>query len=66
MGNASLFSKRVTRKDSMPMTQKHRGPYIENRCDRASAKEECSRFTLEGGVVVAALFWYAHLMETLQ
>jgi hypothetical protein len=48
------------------MAQKHRGPSIENSCDQASAKEESCRFSLEGGVVVAALFWYAHLMETLQ
>jgi hypothetical protein len=33
--------------------------------DWACAKEECCRFFLEGGVVVAALSWNIYVRETL-
>jgi hypothetical protein len=37
-----------------------------NSCDQASAKEESCRFSLKGGVVVAALLWHALVMEALE
>ena len=66
MGNASLFSTRATRKDGMPMAQQQRGHPRGNSSDRASAKEERSRFSLEGKVVVAALSWQVHGREALR
>jgi hypothetical protein len=56
----------TTRKDGMPVAQQHRGHPRGNGSDRASAREECCGFSLEGGVVVAVLSWIVQLLEALR